>query len=339
MHTTSVDFAQLKSLAVHYLMQHNVSETNAESVVTALLDAEIQHIRSHGLSRLIAYAEQASKGKVNGHAQAELTMLSKSLLRVDAHQGFAFPALKLAREQIIQDIDENGIMMAAIHHSHHFGVAGYHVEQLAKRGYIGIIFGNSPKAIAPWGGSRPLFGTNPIGFAAPRKQQGRCLPPIVIDLSLSKVARGKVMYAKQQGKSIPKGWAIDIHGQPTTDPDLAMAGSMLPMGDAKGYALVLMVEILSAALTGACFGFEASSFFDATGEPPNVGQLLLAIDPQKLSNHTFFERLELLLQMIQQQPNVRIPGQRRFQLREQFDGQIKIPTTLYERLIGLNDNS
>ena len=130
-----------------------------------------------------------------------------------------------------------------------------------------MILGNSPKAIAPWGGREGLFGTNPIAFAAPR----RAAEPLLIDLSLSKVARGKVMVAAKNGTPIPEGWALDKEGRPTTDAKAALEGTMIPIGDAKGAALVLMVEVLAAALTGANYGFEASSFFTADGPPPGGG--------------------------------------------------------------------
>ena len=120
---------------------------------------------------------------------------------------------------------------------------------------------NTPAAIAPWGGRRALFGTNPIACSFPRAG----LPPVVIDLSLSKVARGQVLAAKTRGEPIPLGWAVDADGNPTTDPDAALAGTMLPMGDAKGTALALMVEALAAGLTGATFAGEASSFLDEAG--------------------------------------------------------------------------
>jgi (2R)-3-sulfolactate dehydrogenase (NADP+) len=139
---------------------------------------------------------------------------------------------------------------------------------------------------------------------------------LVIDLSLSKVARGKIMVAKQNQESIPKGWALDSCGQPTADPEAALSGTMLPMGEAKGAALVLMVEVLSAALTAAHFGFEASSFFTAEGSPPSVGQLLMAIAPGLLSNGQFQTRLEDLIEAILRQENVRLPGDRRLKLRE-----------------------
>ena len=164
---------------------------------------------------------------------------------------------------------------ASIHRSHHCGAAGHPVERLAEAGLVAIMFVNTPSAIAPWGGSKAVFGTNPIAFACPLP--GRA--PLVIDLSLSKVARGNIMTAKQRGEKIPEGWALDAAGKPTTDPDAALAGTMVPMGDAKGTALALMVELLAAGLTGANFAAEASSYLDDKGPPPGTGQLIVAFDP------------------------------------------------------------
>jgi LDH2 family malate/lactate/ureidoglycolate dehydrogenase len=154
-------------------------------------------------------------------------------------------------------------------------------------------------------------GTNPIAFACPRSGQ----PPLVIDLSLSKVARGKIMVAAQKGEAIPEGWALDAEGNATTDAKKALGGTMLPLGDAKGAALVLMVELLSAALSASHFGFEASSFFDAKGPPPRVGQLLLLIDPARFAGDAFAGRVETLLGAILGQAGTRLPGERRLKLR------------------------
>jgi (2R)-3-sulfolactate dehydrogenase (NADP+) len=247
-------------------------------------------------------------------------------VRVDAKNGFAFPALARAISELDTLVAATGIAVAAVHRSHHFGQAGYHMEQLAVRGHVGLMFGNSPKAIAPWGGQRGVFGTNPIAFAVPRTNQA----PLVIDLSLSKIARGKIMVAAQRGESIDPGWALDPNGHPTTDPQAAMAGTMLPMGDAKGAALVMMVEILAAALTGSNFGFEASSFFDADGPPPGVGQLLIAINGEALSGNTLATRLETLIAAVLEQPGTRLPGSRRFATRgAKF---INIPHAAYDEL-------
>jgi (2R)-3-sulfolactate dehydrogenase (NADP+) len=155
-------------------------------------------------------------------------------------------------------------------------------------------------------------------------------------MSLSKVARGRINAAAQKGERIPKGWAVDRDGQPTTDPKAAMEGTMLPMGDAKGAQLVLMVEILAAALSASHFGYEASSFFSGEGESPQVGQFLMAIDPEPLSRGKFRDRLEDLLGAVLAQPGTRLPGERRYELRaEAARNGVALPRPLYQELIAL----
>jgi (2R)-3-sulfolactate dehydrogenase (NADP+) len=303
---------QLQTLIQRALEGSNVSQENALSVAAALTQAQIDGQVGHGISRVASYCAQARSGKVNGHATPHIAAETASALRIDAQHGFAFPAIDLAIKELPNKAKSIGIAAATIFRSHHFGVAGWHVERLAMQDTVGIIVGNSPAAIAPFGGSTPIFGTNPIAFAAPRHSND----PLVIDLSLSQVARGKVMVAAKEGQSIPEGWGLDQNGQPTTDPKAVLQGSMLPMGGAKGAALVLLVEILSAALCGAQFGFEASSFFDAEGEPPAVGQTLLCIDPQLFSDDSFGNRLEVLLEQILMQEGARLPGTKRLTLRE-----------------------
>jgi (2R)-3-sulfolactate dehydrogenase (NADP+) len=204
-----------------------------------------------------------------------------------------------------------GLAAAAIHRSHHCGAAGHPVERLADAGLVALMFVNTPSAIAPWGGSKAVFGTNPVAFACPLP--GR--PPLVIDLSLSKVARGNIMAAKQRGEKIPEGWALDAQGKPTTDPDAALAGTMVPMGDAKGTALALMVELLAAGLTGANFAADASSFLDDKGPPPGTGQLIVTFDPAAFGGDAG-ARFAVLAQSIEDQPGARLPGARRLAARE-----------------------
>jgi (2R)-3-sulfolactate dehydrogenase (NADP+) len=327
-----LSLGQLRQLVVNALKLHNTSEENAAAVARALVAAEADGLAGHGLSRLPSYCAQAASGKVDGHAVPVATRVADAAIRIDARHGFAFGALVLAVEELCRLTPKTGIAVAAVTHSHHCGAAGYHVEALAREGLAGLLFANTPRAIAPWGGKTGVFGTNPIAFAAPRKEKD----PLVIDLSLSKVARGKIMVAKQNQESIPEGWALDAQGQPTTDPEAALSGTMLPMGDAKGATLVLMVEVLAAALTAAHFGFEASSFFTAEGEPPNVGQLLLSLAPNPLSNDQFYSRLEDLLEAILTQSNTRLPGDRRLKLRQQAhkDG-VFLTHQQYEQLVSL----
>ena len=319
----------LRTLATAVLERAKTLPENARIVAEALVAAEADGLASHGLSRLPAYADQALAGKVDGFARPKVERVAAAALRVDAATGFAFPAIRLGLEALIPLARNEGIAALGIANSHHFGVAGLPVEHLADAGLVGIAFGNSPAAIAPWDGGQPLFGTNPIAFAWPR----RSVPPLVIDLSLSKVARGKIMVAAQKGEPIPEGWALDESGAPTTDAKKALAGAMLPMGDAKGAALVLMVELLAVALTGSNFGYEASSFFDAKGPPPRVGQLFIALDPERLGGAGALARAETLFAAILAQPGTRLPGQRRLALRRRAEAYgVAVPDPLYAEL-------
>jgi (2R)-3-sulfolactate dehydrogenase (NADP+) len=302
---------QAEALAVAALMRARTSEPNAKSVARALVLAEADGLKGHGLSRLAMYAKQAKAGKVDGHATPRAEKKKPALLAVDAAHGFAYPAIELAESMLPAMAQSEGVAAAAINRSHHCGAAGHPVERLAEAGLVALMFVNTPSAIAPWGGSKPVFGTNPVAFACPLP--GRA--PLVIDLSLSKVARGNIMAAKQRGEKIPEGWALDAAGQPTTDPDAALAGTMVPMGDAKGVALALMVELLAAGLTGANFAADASSFLDADGPPPGTGQLIIAFDPAAFGGNAL-SRFAVLAQSIEAQQGARLPGVRRLKLRE-----------------------
>jgi (2R)-3-sulfolactate dehydrogenase (NADP+) len=315
-------------LVVRTLMRCRTSIDNAESVARALVAAEADGLRGHGLSRVPSYAAQAKVGKVDGFAVPAIGRVRPALLAVDAGHGFAYPALDSAVAALPEIARSEGLAAAAIRRSHHCGAAGHPVERLAEAGLVALMFANTPAAIAPWGGSVGIFGTNPIAFACPLQDR----PPLVIDLSLSKVARGNILALNQKGERIPDGWALDADGRPTTDPDAALRGTMLPVGDAKGTALALMVELLAAGLTGANFAAEASSFLDAEGGPPGTGQLILAFDPVAVGGHGIVTRFTLLAGQVEAQTPARLPGTRRQALRRKaaIDGLIVADALLAE---------
>jgi (2R)-3-sulfolactate dehydrogenase (NADP+) len=324
-----IGLVELRDLAVRVLTSAKTSPANAAAVADALVAADADGIASHGVSRLPSYADQALSGKVNGFAVPELRETGAAAILIEARDGFAYPAIDLGLARARDVAGKNGVVAVAVRHSHHFGVAGHHAEKLAANGLAALAFGNSPAGIGPWGGNRALYGTNPIAFACPRAKE----PPLVIDLSLSKVARGRIKLAADRGEPIPGGWATDAEGRPTTDAKAAMQGMMLPMGDEKGAQLVLMVEILSAALTGSNFGFEASSFFEAKGTPPRVGQFFVAFDPARFAGPDFARRLEVLLSAILAQPGTRLPGQRRLKNRAKAAAEgVAVPDDLYADL-------
>jgi (2R)-3-sulfolactate dehydrogenase (NADP+) len=305
----TLTLGQTESLVADALTRCRTSRDNAICVARALAAAEADGLKGHGLSRVQSYAAQAKIGKVDGLAVPAIERPRPGAAMIDARNGFAYPALDAAVALLPGMARAAGIAGAAIRRSHHCGAAGHPVERLAEQGLVAVMFANTPAAIAPWGGSIPVFGTNPIAFACPLP--GR--PPMVVDLALSKVARGNILAAKQKRERIPRGWALDAAGQPTTDPDAALAGTMLPVGDAKGTALALMVELLAAGLTGANFAAEASSFLDAEGPPPGTGQLIIAVDPAAFGGSV--ERFGMLIASIESQPGARLPGTRRLAAR------------------------
>jgi (2R)-3-sulfolactate dehydrogenase (NADP+) len=284
---------------------NGVLAETARSVAHALVHAEAAGQYGHGLRRVPAYIGQARTGKVDGQATPIVTRPRPAVLVVDAALGYAYPAFDIAVAELPKIAREQGIALAAIHRSHHAGVMALTVERFAEQGLVALMFANAPASMAAWGGRKRLFGTNPIAFATPVAGE----EPLVIDLALSTVAAGKIMAARQKGESIPEGWAFDADGKPTTDPHAAHRGLMAPSGGAKGAALALMVEILSAGLTGSNFSYEASSFMDEKGPPPSVGQTLIVIDPSA-STASAAERIAELAHEMASEEGVRLPGRR-----------------------------
>ena len=323
----------LHDLAMRALICAGANAGMAAATADALVYADARGLASHGVSRVPQYAMHLGNGRADGAALPEIANAKGGAVRVDAKCGLAFPACALAVAEAIRRAREFGVAFAGVTNSHHFGVAAYHLEPVGAAGMVGIAVGNSPAAMAPAGGRRPLLGTNPIAAVFPR----RVGAPVVIDLSLSEVARGKLMVAAREGKSIPLGWALDRHGHPTTDPKAGLEGTMLPMGGAKGAMLALIVELMVTALTGAALGFEASSFFVDEGNQPRIGQAFLILDPDALAGRDVYHaRVETLIGEMIRDPGVRLPGDRRRALAEKAaTAGIEIPAALAAELAGL----
>jgi (2R)-3-sulfolactate dehydrogenase (NADP+) len=311
----------------------------ASSTARALVLAEAQGIASHGLSRVPQYATHLKNGRANGKAQPVVAQKKGAALVVDAQQGLAFPACDLAVAQAIRTASELGVCFAGVRNSHHCGVVVDHLRAVAQAGMVGLGFANSPAAMPAAGGKHAIFGTNPIAAIFPR----RSAEPLMIDLSLSEVARGKLMVAAKAGKPIPEGWALDAAGNPTTDPQAGMAGSMLPIGattSPKGSMLALVVELLVTAVIGAQFGFEASSFFVDDGNQPKIGQAFLVIDPRALTGGAaapaYFDRMEVLVQEMLKDDGVRLAGARRLALAQEATTKgLNVPEALHATIEAL----
>ena len=248
----------------------------AEATARHLVRAEAQGLATHGMSRVPFYCSMLRKGRADGAAHPVMAAERGGTCLIDNRDGLPYVSVEWAVQEAIQRARRNGIGLAGLRNSAHVGVLGIHLEPAAAAGMVGFAFTNSPAAIPPWGGKKALFGTNPVAGIFPRKGKD----PLVIDLALTTVVRGKIMMAMRRGERIPEGWALDRDGKPTTDPKEAIErGSLFPIGGAKGAMLALMFELICASLTGAAIGPEADSFFSEEGNRPRIGQVLVCIDP------------------------------------------------------------
>ena len=324
----SVD--ELRGLATRALARAGANDDMAGASAAALVYADCRGLASHGVARVPQYATHLVNGRADGTARPAIVHARGGAVLIDARCGLAFPACALAVGEAIRRAREFGVAFAGVTNSHHFGVAAWHLEPVGAGGLVGLALGNSPAAMPAAGGTRPLFGTNPLAAVFPRRDGA----PLSIDMSLSAVARGKLMIAAKEGQPIPLGWAQDEQGNPTTDAKAGLAGSMLPMGGTKGALLAMTIELLVTALTGAAMGFEASSFFVDAGNRPRLGQAFLVVDPGALAGQdVYLSRVEALFAAMAGDAGVRLPGYRRDDLaaRAMREG-VEIPAALVAQM-------
>lgn len=316
MPTVALD--ELSDLAVRALKRAGASKAMATATAQALVVAEAEGLSGHGLSRVALYAQHLREGRADGKAKPKIIRKTGATCLIDAGGGLAFPAAALAVQEAVKRARRYGIAFAGVTNSHHFGAAAYHLAPIAGAGMAGIALTNSPAAINAWGGKKAFFGTNPVAAIFPRKNAA----PIVVDLSLTEVTRGKIMLMAKEGKPIPPGWAVDRDGNPTTSAQAALTGSLTAIGGVKGTALALMVEALCVALTGAALSHENDSYFEP-GNKPRIGHAIIAINPQALAgSDAYFARIEDMVGQMLVDEGVRLPGARRQQAtaRAQRDG-------------------
>lgn len=297
---------QVHDLALEALVSSGGGAQQSAVVAQSIAEAEGQGIRNVGLAYLPTYCAHLRCGKVDGHALARAEATAPSILQVDASHGFAHSAFMSALPEFVLMVRSQGVAVMTIRNSYSAGVLGWFIHRFLEHGVLSLAFANATAMMAPVGGSKPVFGTNPWGFGVP--QVGT--DAIVADMSSTATARVNVIAAARSGGPIPEGWAIDLAGHPTTDPQAALSGTMAPAAGHKGYALALLVDVLVAGLGGANWSFEASSLLDDSGGPPGVGQCFIAIDPSRCAPG-FAQRVTRLAQAISEQEGARLPGKGR----------------------------
>lgn len=319
----------VEALALEALTAAGASAAQALPVARSIRAAERDGMRSHGLLYLPVYAEHLTCGKVDGQARPQLEQPRPGAIVVDAAHGFAHPAIDMGLPALIESARGVGIAALTLRRSYNCGLLGHHAERLAEAGLIGLCFTHAPASISPVGGKVPVIGTNPFAMGVP---DGRGGARFVIDQSASVVAKSEVLLRARKGEPIPEGWALDAQGQPTTDAEAALKGSMLPAGGVKGFGIGLMVEVLASALAGAVPSREASPFSGPTGGPPGTGQCFIAIDPAAFAAG-FADRIEGLAVAIAGQAGARLPGHRRTMARARTEtAGVEVDDALMTRL-------
>lgn len=319
----------LVQLVSAIFIANGMSPTNATAVANVVMMAERDASFSHGLFRIPSYVSTLKSGHVDGRALPVVTDVAPSVVRVDAGNGFAQPAIEAGRHLLLQKARQTGLASMAIHNSHHFAALWPDVETFAEEGMVALAFVNSRMRIAPWDAPRRLIGTNPMAFACPRQDA----PPLVWDQASSVMAQGAVLIAAREGRQLDEGVVIDAEGLPTTNPNALQAGGALrSFGTHKGSSIALMVEVLAAALTGANFGFEDSESEARGSATQNAGELIMVIDPKTFGSSNLAGRVSALLAHLQSGGVSRFPSESRHKARIANSNGIPVSQELYAQL-------
>lgn len=327
---------EARRLVENVLVRHGLGAAHVEAVADVIVAGERDDCGAHGMYRLLLCVETFRAGKVSLDAEPSVQDVAPAVLRVDGGGGFAPLAYRKARPPLVEKAKRCGIAALGINHCFHFAALWPEVEALAREGLAAFAFTPSHAWIAPAGGKRPLFGTNPLAFGWPRP--GR--DPFVFDFATSAAARGEIELHRRAGKPIPLGWAVDRSGQPTNDPVEALTGAMLPFGGHKGTALAAMIELIAGPLIGDMTSVESLAYDEGAGAAPYGGELVLAIDPAGFLGAAAAEHLaraEQIFDGIVSQ-GARLPSLRRYEARKRSESEgVCVPRALLEEIDSLLD--
>ena len=327
---------EVAALSRAILTRHGLAPRHVEAVTATIVAGERDECASHGIYRLLVCVNTLDTGKVVKDAVPVVHDVAPALVRVDAGGGFAQTAFEAGLPSLVEKARANGIAALGINHCVHFAALWPEVEAIAEQGLVAFACTPSHAWVAPAGGIKPLFGTNPIAFGWPRPGDY----PYVFDFATSAVARGEIELHRRAGKPIPEGWGIDSEGRPTTDAKAALDGAMLTFGGHKGSALATMVELIAGPMIGDMTSAESIALDAGAGSSPIGGEFILAIDPAgflgaEAAGH--IERAEAVFDAITGQ-GARLPSQRRFEARARsLASGVHVPRQLYQDVQALLD--
>ena len=308
MNKIDLSLEEIYNLALKSLKFYGCDDMNAEAVAETVTNAERDGSISHGLFRIPGYVASLKSQKVKGNARPSNKFLTQNAIRVEGDYGFAPTAIKVGMPALIETTEKHGVGVLTITNTHHFAALWHETESLAEKNLIGIACTAYKPSVAPAGAKKPLFGTNPISFAWPRKNN----TPVVYDMATSTMAMGEVQVAARDGHKVPYGTGLNKDGEKTDNPgDIADGGVLLTFGDYKGSAIAMMIELLAAGLVGDLFSFEAAKEDNNDGGPARGGEFIMALSPQLIAGDNWNEHSEKFFQQMKDLDGVRLPGERR----------------------------
>ena len=312
MATVPLSLEDIYNLANKTLLANGCDEETSNILSDLIMKAERDGSLSHGLFRLPAYIAGLKSGKINGKNRPKISKITPSVVKVDGNNCLAPMVLNKSLPELIKAAQENGVAVLSITNSHHMAAMWPETEAIAEEGLVAFACTSYKPAVAPAGSIKPLFGTNPISFAWPRKNK----PPVVYDMATASMAMGEVQVAKREGHKVPLGTGLTKEGKDTTDPaEIADGGVLLPFGGYKGSGIAMMVELLAGALVGDNFSYETAEKDNNDGGPPSGGEFILAISPEKLSNSDWDTHSSKFFEKMKSMGDVRLPGERRHKNR------------------------
>jgi len=312
MATVSLTLDEIFDLAKKTLLANGCDDETASILADLIMKAERDGSLSHGLFRLPAYVSGLKSGKINGKARPEIKKISPSVVKVLGNNCLAPMVLNKGIPELVKAAKENGVAVLAITNSHHMAAMWPETEAIAEQGLVAFACTSYKPAVAPAGAIKPLYGTNPISFAWPRKGK----TPVVYDMATASMAMGEVQVAKREGHKVPLGTGLTKDGKETTDPgEIADGGVLLPFGGYKGSGIAMMVELLAGALVGDKFSYETAAKDNNDGGPPSGGEFILAISPDKLSENDWNKHSSEFFDKMKSMEGVRLPGERRHKNR------------------------
>lgn len=326
--------AEIKEMVIDLLTAVGVPHEDADITAEVMADTDAKGIETHGIRWLDVYLKRIQAGGVKPLAKLDVIKDKGSLLILDANHGLGQVAMNKAIELGTQKAQEQGCAVVAVRNSNHFGATGYYAEMAAKKGFVAFVCSNSTPLMAPWGGLDPCIGTNPLAYGFPTRGY-----PVVLDMATTAYARGKVFVAARKGHSLPEGVALNKEGHPTTDPNEALEGLMLPAAGPKGFGLSLVIDFLAGIMAGANFGTNMGKIFGDFDKPQDIGHYAYFLNIEDfIPLEEYYEKVEADIakmkdsRLVPGTSKIYMPGEIEAKARERNGDKIPIAATVWEGL-------